>query len=108
MRLSDPVIAEVNTKFNRDLADIERDIRVNSAQIIASSPVDTGHFRRSWTFKKVSDDHFVLHNPVKYASILYHGRRFVKGRWYGSEQLPKGYEPILREFAEKIGGEFND
>ncbi len=67
------------------------------ADLVSAAPVDTGNFKAGWQMKKVSDLHFLIYNPVKYASILWAGRRTVGGKAYGSEQWTNGGDPMLKQ-----------
>lgn len=64
--------------------------------IIMETPVDTGDLKKSWTFSVVRPTRFRSETNVEYAPEIDAGRRQVAGRWYGSAQLPKGYEPLIR------------
>ncbi len=71
-----------------------------SARRGGGSPVDTGHFRSSWTEVEKRQDGYQFTNTATYADVLAGGRREVNGKWYGSRQLPNGIKPIIQKHDE--------
>ena len=63
------------------------------------TPVDTGHLKGNYTVSKKGDG-YVIANNAKYSnSIMILGRRHENGRWQGSEQLPDGILPDVRNWV---------
>lgn len=70
------------------------------AELVKSTPVDTGNLRGSWTALTKTDDGYRFGNSAIYADIVLTGRRIVNGKTYGSEQLPEGIAPIIQKYNE--------
>jgi len=62
------------------------------------APVSTGEFRDDWRLVRTDNFTWTITNNMEYASILWAGRREYEGRMYGSDQWPKGGEPMLKKF----------
>lgn len=70
----------------------------------AITPVDTGALRSVYTVEKTKDE-IIVRNSMKYAYIiLVEGRHQVGSRWYGSEQLPDGVLPTIRQWKSSLEG----
>jgi len=67
------------------------------SELIKVSPVDVGTLKGAWSLEKTKDG-WRISNNMGYSSIIFDGRRKVGGQWYGSEQLPKGIDPILSKY----------
>lgn len=69
------------------------------SELVKSTPVDTSFLRQSWIAPIKKDDGYIIQNTAKYADIVLAGRRVVRGKTYGSNQLPEGIEPILEKYS---------
>ncbi len=88
--------SEAMRRMNNDIEKVVREESLSLyASLIAVSPVDTGYYRSSWSFHKITKLSFKLSNSVNYASILARGRRYVDGQMRGSIQWPEGLAPML-------------
>ena len=76
------------------------------ADLQTQAPVDTGNFKNSWIIERFGD-RWEIRNNSDYASILWNGRRFVAGRWFGSEQWQEGGEPMLERLNRDIQRELD-
>lgn len=75
------------------------------SDLVKSSPVDTGELKVSWQLpEQVGKRKWVIRNIAPHAQVIDMGRRAVqiKGNevMVGSEQLPKGFSPVI-EVTEK-------
>lgn len=68
------------------------------AELVKSTPVDSGNLKASWTPIKKTNDGYIFSNTAIYATIIFDGRRTVRGKTYGSEQLPEGIAPLLEKY----------
>ena len=80
--------------------------------LVENSPVDTGELRDSWQPpQKLGVLNWRISNIAPHAYIIDGGRRqaIVKGtmKWIGSEQLPKGFQPIVDKFEPKLQRELD-
>ena len=78
----------------------------------AATPVDTGELRDSWQPpERLGLLNWRISNIAPHAYVIDGGRRqaMVNGtiRWVGSEQLPKGFQPIIDEFEPKLQRELD-
>ena len=76
------------------------------------TPVDTGELRDSWQPpEKLGVLNWRISNIAPHAYVIDGGRRqaTVGGtvKWVGSEQLPKGFQPIIDEFEPKLQRELD-
>lgn len=76
------------------------------------TPVDTGELRDSWQPpERLGLLNWRISNIAPHAYVIDGGRReaMVNGtiRWVGSEQLPKGFQPIIDEFEPKLQRELD-
>ncbi len=62
----------------------------------------SGSFRAAWDISRKSDGSWVITNDVEYATILWDGRQFVAGRWYGSKQWPHGGQIMVEKFNRTL------
>lgn len=81
-------------------------------ELIEATPVDTGELRDSWQPpEKLGVLNWRISNIAPHAYIIDGGRRqaSINGtvKWVGSEQLPKGYQPIIDAFEPKLQRELN-
>ena len=72
------------------------------ADLVISSPVDTGAYKAGWQIKKINDLHFQIYNAISYSSIIFAGRRVVNGKAYGSLQFPLGGDPLVAKTDNNI------
>lgn len=77
-----------------------------------NSPVDTGELRDSWQPpERLGLLNWRISNIAPHAYVIDGGRRqaIVKGtmKWIGSEQLPKGFQPIIDKFEPKLQRELD-
>ena len=84
---------------------LSREVTNLYSELQTKSPVDTGTFKGAWQLEKVVGG-WKITNGVQYATILADGRRFVLGKWVGSEQFPEGIAPILAKYNIIIANEF--
>jgi len=56
-----------------------------------------GTMKRSWSISKKSPIHYVISNPMEYATQIAGGRRVVNGQEVGSKQLIHGFTPIIEK-----------
>ena len=77
-----------------------------------STPVDTGELRDSWQPpEKLGVLNWRISNIAPYAYVIDGGRRqaSVNGtvKWIGSEQLPNGFDPVIKAFEPKLQRELD-
>lgn len=77
-----------------------------------NTPVDTGELRDSWQApERITPLNWRISNIAPHAYVIDGGRRqaIVKGtmKWIGSEQLPKGFQPIIDKFEPKLQRELD-
>jgi hypothetical protein len=83
----------VNQIYNKHLKEVRNAGVYFHGAIVKAWPVDTGRSRRAWDLYPTPDGISVF-NGVSYSGVLWNGRVF-NGKWYGSEQMPNGGQPIL-------------
>jgi hypothetical protein len=59
--------------------------------------VNGGSLKGAWDIQTITNG-YRLSNNLEYADVIFDGRRLVAGKWYGSEQLPAGLDPILAKY----------
>jgi hypothetical protein len=76
------------------------------SELETMTPVDTGFLRSSWNEPiQTSNYSFHLSNDASYAYyLLVLGRHFDGNKFVGSNQLPDGVLPHIRNWAKEIGG----
>ena len=67
------------------------------ADLIPSTPADTGNLRASWKPVEITKDGYKIENSAIYADVRLHARVKVNGMLYGSEQFPMGISPIIHK-----------
>ena len=79
--------------------------------IVEATPVDTGALKKSFDTsepKEIEPNVWILaSSDLPYAWVIDRGRVFENGRFYGSEQLPKGYAPIILNSDRKLRVKLN-
>ena len=80
--------------------------------LVENSPVDTGELRDSWQPpQKIGVLNWRISNIAPHAYVIDGGRRqaMVGGttKWVGSEQLPKGFQPVIEKFEPKLQRELD-
>lgn len=108
-------------EFNKELEEIlnkQNEVLSASAielrnSLIRATPVDTGSLRANWQQpKKLSKYKFRIYNNSEYASVIDGGRRQIQTKngtpkMIGSEQLPNGFMPIIRNHEKKLQNQLN-
>jgi len=90
-------------KIEKQLAEIVRSEALGlNADLTALNVVDTGHFKSSWSMSKSGKWSWKIRNRAKYADILARGRRFVNGRYEGSDDWQNGLSPMLATTSKNI------
>lgn len=112
MGFSDDIKKEFDTiQKKRELAvktgavSLFGDLQVNT-------PVDTGELRDSWQPpQKLGVLNWRISNIAPYAYVIDGGRRqaSINGtvKWIGSEQLPNGFDPVIKAFEPKLQRELD-
>ena len=77
-----------------------------------NTPVDTGELRDSWQApERITPLNWRISNIAPYAYVIDGGRRqaVVNGvtKWIGSEQLPNGFDPVIKAFEPKLQRELD-
>lgn len=75
------------------------------AEVKEGSPRDTGEFNDAWEMIQESEIEWTIKNTQDdYNWVLWRGRRFVNGRWYGSTQGwgQDGGDVIFQKFKERL------
>lgn len=96
---------EIERKFDHSVRSGVFELK---SRVIEASPVDTGDLKRSFTPpRKIAKYSWIATSSnLIYAPIIGRGRRqvFVNGalKFVGSNKLPYGYEPIVREVSQII------
>lgn len=106
--------------INKELAAIlkkrDRVVKTGAVSLFGdlqvSTPVYSGDLRRDWQNpEKISIANWRISNISPYAEIIDGGRReaMVNGtiKWVGSEQLPNGFDPIVKAFEPKLQRELD-
>jgi len=105
--------------INKDIRAIERDLKEGfkdvmkgfKRELISMTPVDTGDYQISWEHElDIRKLTFVSTTDIKYNLVIWRGRKFVNGRWYGSPQgwgLEGGYK-FTRMWYDKLKDEINN
>ncbi len=91
------------TKIEKELMDIVRSEALGlNADLISASPVDTGHFKASWSISRSGKWSWSIRNRASYADVLSIGRVFDGGQMRGSLQMPNGIAPLLQRTSKNI------
>jgi hypothetical protein len=69
--------------------------------VVSATPVDTGHLKGSWEWIP-GKYKYITQTNVEYAPVIDGGRRMIGGKMQGSEQLPNGWQPIIKRHRENI------
>ena len=107
MSLEEDIKKEYN-KIQTKNGKVVASMVINLAGVLMeASPVDSGELRLSWLPpQKLGLFSWRISNVAPHAIIIDGGRReaVVNGtaRMIGSEQLPKGYDPIVEAFEKKL------
>lgn len=107
---------DINKEFNNILN--KRDLVVKTGAVSlfgdleVNTPVDSGELRDSWQPpQKLGVLNWRISNIAPHAYVIDGGRRqaVVNGvtKWIGSEQLPNGFDPIIKAFEPKLQRELN-
>lgn len=98
---------QIEAEHKRILA--QRDNAVEEASldmyssVVKASPVDSGELRDGWELPKKIADGYIVSNIAPHAYVIDGGRRlYADGVVRGSEQLPDGYAPIIKEVEERL------
>lgn len=98
---------QIEAEHKRILA--QRDEAVKEASldmyssVVEASPVDSGELRTSWQTPEKIPDGYIVSNIAPHAYIIDGGRRLDgDGVVRGSEQLPDGYKPIIKEVEARL------
>lgn len=102
---------DINKEFAVILKKRDRVVKTGAVSLFGdlqvSTPVDTGELRDSWQPPdRLGLLNWRISNIAPYAEIIDGGRReaMVNGtiKWVGSEQLPNGFDPIVKAFEPKL------
>jgi hypothetical protein len=96
------ILKELDIEVDKDIDFVESKVVEFYGDLIRASPVDTGEYRGAWEMVQGGKLSWTIENPQQYADVLWRGRRFVGGRWYGSEQWRDGGDPMLDRFVKEI------
>lgn len=106
MNFADQVKREFEKIASKKNDAIERNVIALQGELIESSPVDTGELKRSWQEPVREDNKWTISNIAPHAVTIDQGRRtaFIYGTRtaIGSEQLPDGYTPIVKNRERKL------
>ena len=72
------------------------------SDLVDTSPVDTGHFKSSWSIARNGKWSWSIRNRASYANVLSIGRVFDGGQMRGSLQMPNGIAPLLQKTSKNI------
>jgi len=89
---------ELQKLYKKQIQTVAEEVANLFTRFLKVAPVDTGAFRTAWTLEQTSPTSWEISNDVEYASILFDGRRFVAGQWFGSEQWPEGGDVMIERF----------
>jgi len=87
--------------YDKQLRTVAKEVINLFNKFIKVSPValvDGGSFRAAWDIEQNHDTSWTISNDMEYATILFDGRRFVAGKWFGSEQWDEGGKAMLKRF----------
>lgn len=98
---------ELMLLYKRQIQTVAEEVANLFARFLKNSPVDTGAFRTAWDFEQIGPTSWKITNDMEYAEILWDGRRFVAGKWFGSEQWPEGGEAMLQRFNKIVERRLN-
>lgn len=98
---------ELMKLYQKQIQTVAEEVANLFSKFLKVSPVDTGAFKTSWDFEQLSPTSWVITNDMEYAEILFDGRRFVSGKWFGSEQWPDGGEVMLKRFNKILNRRLN-
>lgn len=98
---------ELMELYQKQIRTVAEEVANLFARFIKSSPVDTGAFRAAWDLRQSGPTSWVISNDMEYAEILFDGRRFVAGKWLGSDQWPEGGEVMLKRFNKIVERRLN-
>ena len=107
---------DINKEFAAILKKRDRVVKTGAVSLYGDleviTPVDTGELRDSWQPpERLGLLNWRISNIAPHAYVIDGGRRqaMVNGtiRWVGSEQLPKGSQPIIDEFEPKLQRELD-
>ena len=97
---------DLNNLFDRQMEIVDRIATDMLSEIIKKTPKREGTLRKAWQMEKITGG-WRLSNNMEYADVIFDGRRLVAGKWYGSEQMPEGIDPILNKYNIMLEVEIN-
>ena len=92
------LLNEFNLEVDKDIQKVTKLTVSFYAALKIVAPVKTGEFRRDWKLTEESPLTWTIENNMEYASTLWLGRRSVNGKMYGSDQWPRGGQPMYDRF----------
>ncbi len=92
------VTEEFKIEVGKDLKRVNSRVVKLYSDLKVASPIRSGDFRIDWKLTRPDPFNWKIENNMKYASILWWGRREMNGKMYGSDQWPAGGEPMLERF----------
>ncbi len=98
---------ELMALYQKQIQTVAEEVANLFARFIKTSPVDTGAFRAAWNFRQEGPTRWIIENDMEYAEILFDGRRFVSGKWFGSDQWPEGGDVMLKRFNRIVQRRLN-
>lgn len=107
---------DINKEFAQILKKRDNVVKTGAVSLFGdleeNTPVDTGELRDSWQApEKLGLLNWRISNIAPYAYIIDGGRRqaVVNGvtKWIGSEQLPNGFDPVIKAFEPKLQRELD-
>lgn len=113
MAFSDDIKKEYNSIRQRQGIKLRQGAISLFGDLQVNSPVDTGELRDGWQPpQKLGILNWRISNIAPHAYVIDGGRRQIitkKGtaKWIGSEQLPKGFDPIIKAFEPKLQRELD-
>lgn len=107
---------DINKEFEKILKKRDNIVKTGAislfGDLVEASPVDTGELRDSWQPpQRLGLLNWRISNIAPHAYVIDGGRReaTINGtiKWIGSEQLPKGFQPIIDKFEPKLQRELD-
>ena len=94
-------------------ADLKANAAVGTQETTGIKGYRGGAFKAHWSVPDLKGYVWSFGNSMEYASVLWAGRRFFRGRWWGSEQIKgpidwsKGGDVYLEQMNKDMQAELN-
>ena len=108
---------DINKEFAQILKKRDNVVKTGAVSLFGdlqvNTPVDTGEARDSWQPpEKLGTLSWRIGNIAPHIIILDGGRRQIvtkngTAKWIGSEQLPNGFDPVIKAFEPKLQRELD-